>query len=259
MHVRWVDGIESCSRVGRHASRTWRRNALIAVCVLLASAQAHAQTERVQGMITEAIRLQPHPADGARMYAAHCVECHGRDAQGNASTVTPALAGQVLSYLLKQLADMSDADRPVQEMHRLMARPELHKLQSLRDIATYLNSLRPVANPEVGDGARLADGERIYNSVCLECHGPRGLGNHEKLIPALRGQHYSYLLMQSRQMAVGHRYSIDVEVIELLEALTFEELTAVSDYISRLRSKRSEDDAVARAFLAQGYGKSRNR
>jgi cytochrome c553 len=222
------------------------RSILIVAGALFAMHEASAQTDRARDIITKAIELPAHPVAGARTYAAHCAECHGRDAQGNASTVTPALAGQVLSYLLKQLVDMSDADRPVQEMHRLMARPEVHAPQNLRDLATHLSSLRPIDVPEVGDGTRLEVGERIYNSICLQCHGPRGRGNYQRMVPALRGQHYSYLLMQARQMAVGHRYGVDVEVIDLLEALTFEELAAVSDYISRLRVEQPLDESVAR-------------
>jgi hypothetical protein len=40
--------------------------------------------------------------------------------------------------------------------------------------------------------------------------------------------------MQSRRLAVGHRYSVPVEVIQVLEKLPFDQLTAIADYTSRL-------------------------
>jgi cytochrome c553 len=215
---------------------------------------AEAQTARVQGIIKQAMQLTPRTADGEKIYVQHCASCHGRNAQGDPKTVTPALAGQVSSYLIKQLADMGDADRVVAEMHRLMARPDLGAPQALRDLATYLGGLPRLRTPETGDGRRLVVGERIYRRVCRDCHGASGQGDFPKMIPALRGQHFSYLRMQTRQMALGHRYSVDVEVIELLEALTLDELSAVSDYASRLKYADA-DDAIALA----AYGVSLSR
>jgi cytochrome c553 len=196
---------------------------------------AHAQSKRVIGVISLALALEPDRAHGQQIYAKHCATCHGRGGEGNPEAVTPILSGQVLTYLLKQLADMSEADRDVTEMHRLMARPELGTPQSLRDVATFLNSLAVTTVPQRGDGGRLLVGERIYKSACLSCHGKEAEGDFASAVPALRGQHYSYLMMQVRQMAVGHRYSVDPEVIGLLEALSRDELSAVSDYLSRLK------------------------
>ena len=43
--------------------------------------------------------------------------------------------------------------------------------------------------------------------------------------------------MQSRRLAVGHRYSVPVEVIKVLEDLPFEQMTAIADYVSRLPNR----------------------
>lgn len=208
----------------------------LATGLMLQQRVAQAQSKRVIAVMSLALALEPDRAHGERIYAEHCATCHGRGGQGNPDTVTPVLSGQVLTYLLKQLADMSEADRDVTEMHRLLARPELSTPQSLRDVATFLSSLARTATPQMGDGGRLLVGERIYKSTCLSCHGKEADGDFAGAVPALRGQHYSYLLMQLRQMAVGHRYSVSPEVIALFEALSRDELAAVSDHLSRLGS-----------------------
>ncbi len=217
----------------------------LAAVLMLPHRAAQAQSKRVIGVMSLALALEPDRAHGEQIYAKHCATCHGRGAQGNPDTVTPMLSGQVLTYLLKQLADMSEADRDVPEMHRLMARPELSTPQSLRDVATFLNSLKASAVSQMGDGSRLLVGERIYKSICLSCHGKEAEGDFSGAVPTLRGQHYSYLLMQLRQMAVGHRYSVDPDVIALLEVLSRDELSAVSDYLSRLKPHTGDKTIAA--------------
>lgn len=117
-------------------------------------------------------------------------------------------------------------------MHRHIARAELSTLQAVRDVASYLSTLPPMTEPQLGDGKQVVLGGQIYSTVCADCHGPQGVADEAGRIPALRGQHYSYLPRQARQLASGHRYSVDIPVIVVV--LTLDQLTAVSDYISRL-------------------------
>ena len=70
--------------------------------------------------------------------------------------------------------------------------------------------------------------------MCAYCHGAQGGGNEAHATPALRRQNYAYLLMQMRQLAVGHRYSVDLEIAESLADLSLDQLTAIADYASRL-------------------------
>jgi hypothetical protein len=43
--------------------------------------------------------------------------------------------------------------------------------------------------------------------------------------------------MQTRGLAVGHRYSVPVEVIQVLEKLPFDEMSAIADYAARQPAK----------------------
>ena len=103
----------------------------------------------------------------------------------------------------------------------------------------------PLTEPQLGDGKQLVLGGRIYKAICADCHGARGEGDDRRQIPALRGQHYSYLLRQARQLTTGHRYSVDLSVIMLLEALSLDQLTAVVDFISRLPASGETESLAA--------------
>lgn len=217
------------------------RHAWIVILVLIITAilalcgrSASAQVSRGEEIIEKALALKPDPTEGGQLYRKHCLRCHGRNAYGDANTVAPALAGQVTSYLIKQLADLVEGYRELPEMHRQVARAELATPQAMHDLAAFLSTLPPLTKPQLGDGKQLVLGGRIYKSVCADCHGAQGEGADRGRAPALRGQHYSYLLRQARQLATGHRYSVDLPVIVLLEALSLDQLTAVADFISRL-------------------------
>ncbi len=181
-------------RLSRHAWLVILVLLLAAILLALCGRSASAQVSRVEELIDNALALEPDSIDGNHLYRKHCMSCHGRNAKGNARSVTPALAGQVTSYVIKQLADLVEGYRELPEMHRQIARTELANPQAMQDIAAYLSALPPVAEPEQGDGKQLLLGGRIYKSVCAECHGARGEGDDPARVPALRGQHYSYVL-----------------------------------------------------------------
>lgn len=205
----------------------------IALSILLPKSAA-AQSQRNIEIIERALRLQADVNNGRELYAGHCAECHGAKAWGNASSVVPALAGQLPIYVIKQLADVAEGQRTAPEMHRVVAMKPLNTLQAIRDIASYLGTLDPNPKPEVGDGAQLAMGKRHYQGLCAYCHGAQGGGNEAHATPALRRQNYSYLLMQMRNLANGHRYAVDIEISVMLQDLSFDQLTAIADYAARL-------------------------
>lgn len=216
-----------------HSIWSWAIGVTIVV-IVLAVRSAAAQTERAAELIERALALHADVSSGASLYKDFCASCHGAQALGSAAPVTPSLAGQLPIYVIKQLVDFAEGDRTAPEMHRVVALKQLASPQALSDLATYLRNLPPNPRPELGDGKNLAAGKRYYNGLCAFCHGASGEGNEQHATPALQHQHYSYLLMQSRQLAVGHRYSVPVEVIEVLEKLPFDQMTAIADYASRL-------------------------
>lgn len=220
-----------------HSFWLWLSVAIAMLVLVLATRSAAAQTERGTEIIERALAAEPDLRKGAGIYRERCASCHGRNAHGSADPVTPSLAGQQTLYLIKQMVDFAEGDRSAPEMHRTIALKELSTPPAIRAVASYLSGLPANPRPETGDGKNLAGGKRYYEGLCAFCHGQRGEGNEQHATPSLQGQHYSYLLMQSRRLAVGHRYSVPVEVIDMLEKVTFDELMAIADYASRLSSR----------------------
>lgn len=226
----------SAGTLSRMIRTGWLCMAVVAV-LALATHTAAAQTERATALIERALALRGDVTNGKSLYKNSCESCHGQQAYGNPATITPSLAGQLPLYLIKQFVDFAEDDRTAPEMHRVVALKQLVGPQAIRDLATYLANLPPNPQPEVGDGKDLAAGKRYYQGLCAFCHGASAEGNEQHATPSLRHQHYSYLLMQTRGLAVGHRYSVPIEVIEVLEKLPYEQMTQIADYVSRLPAK----------------------
>lgn len=222
-----------------------------AIVGLLTALSTHAQESRIDSLVSQALALKPNKVSGARLFDELCARCHGPAGEGEASTVTPALAGQLPRYVIKQLADMAEANRSTAEMHRLAARAELIRPQALADIAGHLDSLPRMRRPQLGDGTQLSEGKQIYESQCAQCHGFQAEGDSQNAVPVLQGQHYSYLLMQMRQMPISHGTSLSFETLERFEELKLEELTAVSDYVSRIEVAAQKEEVVN---LAGAFG-----
>jgi cytochrome c553 len=210
---------------------------LLVVMLLLTEPVVAAQTRRSVELMDRALELRPDTAMGRALYQKNCASCHGVDAYGNTEAVIPALAGQLPAYLIKQLADIAEGQRTTPEMHRVVATKPMSTPQALRDVASYLGELDPNSQPELGDGTKLPLGRRQYQALCSSCHGRQAAGHEGQATPALRGQNYAYLVMRMRDIATGHGSTLDITVTESLERLTYDELTAVADYASRLACK----------------------
>jgi cytochrome c553 len=189
----------------------------------------------VDEQVRVALQLDQDPEQGANLYARHCARCHGAQALGSAAKVIPALAGQRRAYLIKQLADFTELERENGDMHQVMARPQLTEPQAWADIAGYLNGLRAARFPETGGGRGVELGEAIFREQCASCHEEDARGDDDGFVPSLRNQHYAYLALQMRSLASWHRRNVDPDLVRFLDSLDTEELTALADYLSRMR------------------------
>lgn len=190
---------------------------------------------RVDELVRNALQLDQNAKRGAKLFAKHCAQCHGAQALGSAANVVPALAGQRRAYLIKQLADFTELERESPDMHQVVARAEIANPQVWADIAGFLNQLPPAKFPQTGDGSGLELGEAIFHEQCASCHEEDGRGDDDGFVPSLRDQHYSYLLRQMRSIASWHRFNVEADLVRFLESLDTEEVTAVADYMSRMR------------------------
>ena len=204
----------------------------LALLALLVSGNAIA-SPRTLDLYNDTMALGAIPAHGQMLYQKHCASCHGPKALGNAEDVIPALAGQIESYLAKELVDFAELDRTAPEMHRVMARPELDEPQAWRDIAAYLARLPANRHPQWGDGKDSERGVRAYSMYCGMCHGDSGEGTDRGPTPALSSQNYAYLVLQLRSFDSNHRTNLDAPLLDHMAGLSRDDLRAIADYMSR--------------------------
>jgi cytochrome c553 len=207
----------------------------LAAAALLFSASVFASPVRVDQLIRSALQLEPKVARGAAVYKQHCARCHGQSALGDAHNVVPALAGQRQAYLIKQLADFAELERESQEMHAVVSQAALDQPQVWADLAAYLSQLPAARYPQTADGRGAELGEAIFHEQCASCHEADARGDDDGFVPSLRDQHYSYLVRQMRGLGASHRLNVDAELVRFIDSLDTDEMTAVADYLSRLR------------------------
>jgi cytochrome c553 len=207
----------------------------LAVAALIPGASVFASPTRVDQLVRQALQLDPNIKRGGGLYGVHCSRCHGKDAVGDPRNVIPALAGQREAYLVKELADFVELERSGEEMHAVVSKAALNEPQAWADLAAYLSRLHVVRFPETADGAGVELGEAIYQEQCSSCHEEDARGDDDGFIPSLRDQHYSYLVRQMRSLAASHRLNVDTDLVRFLDSFDAEEITAVADYLSRLR------------------------
>jgi cytochrome c553 len=232
----------------RAVSRVAAATAAVLLCLPVVSSIA--SPTRVDQLVRTALQLDQNSKRGASLYLTNCAGCHGKEALGDATNVIPSLAGQRQAYLIKQLADFTELERDSRDMHKVVSRRALSEPQAWADIAGYLNRLKPTRFPETGDGTGVEMGEAIFQEQCASCHSEDGRGDDDGFVPSLRNQHYSYLVRQTRSIGSWHRLNIDADLVRFLDSLETDELTAVADYLSRLRgptkdrSKLLDDGSV---------------
>jgi cytochrome c553 len=173
--------------------------------------------------------------DNARGLPA-CVSCHG--AGGNSTINTnPKLAGQIDTYLHKQLVDFTTPARnqPVMTTYAKMLSDEEKK-----NIAAYLATQQPKQG-----AARNKDtlelGRKIYRggiadrgvAACASCHGATGSGIPAQY-PRLAGQHQDYTYAQLQNFKTGTRNN-SPQMATLAKRLSDDEMKAVADYIAGLK------------------------
>ncbi|HET9448652.1 MAG TPA: c-type cytochrome [Steroidobacteraceae bacterium] len=202
---------------------------------LLGAATVVAAPARVDQLVRRALQLDANASRGAALYLQNCARCHGQGAIGDARNVVPALAAQREAYLIKQLADFAELERESSEMHAVIARAAVNEPQAWADLAAYLARLPATEFPETADGEGVELGEAIFQEQCASCHEEDARGDDDGFVPSLRDQHYSYLVRQTRALAASHRLNVDPDLVRFIDSLDTDEMTAVADYLSRLR------------------------
>lgn len=138
-----------------------------------------------------------------------CVACHGADGAGNATLGAPAIAGQLPSYIARQLHNFRGGLRGAQDGDPYGAQmvpfaSQLADDAAIDAVAAYVAALPVVASkePTSGDARR---GASLYNGNCGACHGGDAEGNEALKAPRLAGLGSAYLKRQFAAYASGIR------------------------------------------------------
>lgn len=177
-----------------------------------------------------------NPQKGKEL-ASTCNACHGTSGiSGTAGT--PSLAGQLPTYLFKQLQDYADGSR----QHAVMSgMAKTLSKQDAADLSAWFASLPSTFqpnNPPVYENAEklVKDGnnDRIL-PPCEVCHGGKGQG--QKLdIPALSGQNAEYLTATLKAFKNGSRHNDIYSRMRLIaKELTDQEIGELGLYYQNIK------------------------
>lgn len=176
-------------------------------------------------------------AENGKKLATACAGCHGEDGISKTPGY-PSLAGQMPTYLYKQLRDYADGSRSDAMMSAIA---QGLSEQDSADLAAWYASLDKQVKGKtanIGDTAErlvfTGDGKRTL-APCFVCHGANGEG--EKMdIPALAGQRQDYLIKSMQDFKAGTRKNDIYQRMRLIaEQLTDKEIIAIAEYYKSLR------------------------
>lgn len=183
--------------------------------------------------LEKAIQLEPDIDNGLEIYRS-CAECHMPEGWGLSSGLVPQLAGQHRNVVIKQLADIRAGNRDNPLMAPYSSVESIGGVQSVADVAGYIDTLEISTRGGKGDGKNLELGARLYKENCVQCHGETGEGNNEELAPRIQSQHYNYLVYQFERIKSGQRRNANEEMVAQIKDFSEQEMHAVLDHVSRL-------------------------
>lgn len=183
--------------------------------------------------LQQALALKPDVAHGLAIYR-ECAQCHKPEGWGLTDGLVPQIAGQHRKVVIKQIADIRAGNRDSVLMAPYTSVKSIGGVQSLADVAAYIDTLEMSVDTGKGPGDDLEVGARVYRENCAHCHGKNGEGNGDAYVPRIQSQHYEYLLRQFQWIRSGKRRNGNPEMVKEIRTLSDRETRAVLDYVSRL-------------------------
>ena len=148
-------------------------------------------------------------ATGQQIYAT-CAACHGMRAEGNPSLGAPALAGQHVAYLQRQLLNFRTGLRGTHKddtyggQMRAGSQAALPDEKAIAAVASYIAAL-PRTNVKPAGKFDARNGNNLYQGKCGACHGGQAEGNEALSAPRLAGLDAAYIKRQHRNFVKGLR------------------------------------------------------
>ncbi|OZA26136.1 MAG: cytochrome C [Hydrogenophilales bacterium 17-61-9] len=158
-----------------------------------------------------------------------CMHCHG--AGGNSTQAeVPNLASQNADYLLEQMNKFVLGQRRssafMEGMIKAMTPDERI------DISLFL-AQQPVTRKPAGISTQSIAGKKIYDKLCITCHGADGAGSHK--IPRLAGQQVKYVEGSLKRYRNGNGERIDPRMAAYTRNLKDADIENLAAYLFTLQ------------------------
>ena len=194
--------------------------------------------------------------------SAACFACHGRNGEGQAVAVVPALAGLSPQYQFKQLNDFAAGRRPSETMTAIaqkLSRADRHAVSLFYARASGRSPV-PAAGVKA-DPQLIQDGAVLYArgvperavQACLNCHGP-GARGIDPTYPALAGQPARYIADQLRLWRSGVRGDDGGVMRAISLQMSEHDIDAVAAYLSALAPASRAETPSQHTQLSSGGG-----
>src|SRR5262245_57937388 len=121
-----------------------------------------------------------------------CSACHGFNGNAPGQHI-PILAGMNASYFKKAIKDYAEGKRPSPEMEPY-AKYVIHF--GLDEVAVFFASQKKQAPAAIKADPKSISRGATLATQCAACHGPKGDGETERVIPGLRSQPAGFLQAQ---------------------------------------------------------------
>jgi cytochrome c553 len=165
-----------------------------------------------------------HAADDMDAKAQVCAACHGAKGIPTDPKTIPVIWGQQESYLMKQLRDFRNGERPSDVMAPLakgLAEADLRQLAAYFAAKPWPSKKSQAKPPATPKGI----------AQCQACHQPNFEGGMPA--PRLAGLSYEYLVQEMREFARAERTN-NLDMPGFMRALTEPERNAIARYLSSL-------------------------
>jgi len=138
-----------------------------------------------------------------------CASCHGAQGEGNPTTAAPRIAGQNTSYLENQLKRFKEGMRGYHTDDKAGAQMrEVAKKLSDNDITELAAQYGKMTVSKTAT-IKTDAGKDLYNSTCLQCHGPHAQGFVQLRSPNLTILNDWYISNQLKAYTEGWRGTSD--------------------------------------------------
>jgi len=165
-----------------------------------------------------------HAADELEAKVALCTTCHGNKGVPTDPKTIPVIWGQEQSYLMKQLRDFRNGERPSAVMAPIakgLAEGDLRKIAAYYAAKPW-PARRAAAKPPTAPKGL---------AQCQACHQPNFQGGMPA--PRLAGLSYEYLAGSMRAFANEQRTN-NLDMPKFMQALSERERNAIARYLSAL-------------------------